>query len=344
MSPDGSDGSVAPPGADRPQWWTGARIAAFVLLAVFTFYGIYSTFSGDFAEMKGFWAGKLGLLPWLLALALFDVILEWVAWVWVYERFGMRARGATGARVFLAAHAGLFLPAQLGRLIRPDAMVRLGRGTMAKGMKAEAAVFVIDALAVFALLAGVAAWLIHPLLTPLAAALVIVACLSLGNLIAERLAGTPLGLPRAFWWSTPTVAIVLIEMLGWTTHGFSFYLLVRDLPGSIGIWDSLFFAPAAAVLGVGSGLPGGIGATEGMLGAALRFADVPATVLPSVVGGFRLVTFWIWIPIGWFALASTRRRQGRHAVRVAEGTHVPKRSMKGFADESPSEAVGDPRP
>jgi len=344
MSPPGSRGSE--PEAERAEekWWTGARVAAFVLLLGFTAYGIYSTFGGDLEEMKGFWRGKLGLLPWLLALALFDVILEWVAWVWVYERFGMRARGPTGARVFLAAHAGLFLPAQLGRLIRPDAMVRLGRGTMAKGMKAEAAVFAIDALSVLALLAGVAAWLIHPLLTPLAGAGVIVVCLFLGNFIAERLAGTPLGLPRAFWWSVPTVAVVLIEMLGWATHGFSFYLLARDLPGSVGVWDSLFFAPAAAVLGVGSGLPGGIGATEGMLGAALRFSEVPASVLPSVVGGFRLVTFWIWIPIGWLALASTRRRQGRHAVRVAEGTHVPRRSMKGFADDPPTEALGDPRP
>ena len=339
MSTEGPGGA---PKANRA-WWTGARITAFVLLAAFTIYGIYSSFGGDFEEMKRFWSGKLWLLPWLLALAFFDVVLEWVAWVWVFERFGMRARGATGARVFLSSYAGLFLPAQLGRLIRPDAMVRLGRGAMAQGAKAEAAVFVIDALSVFAMLAGVAAWLVSPLLTPVAAALVIVVCLFLGNFIAERLAGTPLGLPRAFWWSAPTVAIVLIEMLGWTAHGFSFYLLVRDLPGNVGVWDSLFFAPAAAVLGVGSGLPGGIGATEGMLGATLRLADVPTAILPSVVGGFRLVTFWIWIPIGWLALASTRRRQGRHAVRVAEGTHVPRKSMKGFADESPSDAVGDTR-
>jgi uncharacterized membrane protein YbhN (UPF0104 family) len=62
------------------------------------------------------------------------------------------------------------------------------------------------------------------------------------------------------------------------------------------------------VVGVSTGLPGGIGATEGMLGAALSWIKIPADQLALTVGGFRIAVFWIWIPIGWAALAVLRRR------------------------------------
>jgi uncharacterized membrane protein YbhN (UPF0104 family) len=55
-------------------------------------------------------------------------------------------------------------------------------------------------------------------------------------------------------------------------------------------------------------LPGGIGVTEGILGASLRFRSVPVEHLAIVVAAFRLFTFWIWIPIGWLALFALKRQ------------------------------------
>ena len=103
------------------------------------------------------------------------------------------------------------------------------------------------------------------------------------------------------------MGIVSVQMAGWVAHGFALYVVVAGLPGAMTLWDSLFFAPGAAVLGTGTGLPGGIGATEGILGASLRLRSVPVEHLAIAVAAFRLITFWMWIPIGWFALIIARR-------------------------------------
>jgi uncharacterized membrane protein YbhN (UPF0104 family) len=291
-----------------PRWYRIARFIGFLLLAGITVYGIREFLAGDWPAVTEYWLGKYPLLLLILVLALLDMTLEAFAWQWAYERFSLRARDLRGFGVALSANAGLLLPAQLGRLIRPDDMVKLGRGSLAECAKAEATVFVFDALSVVSLLAGVVAWRIHPLLTPLTISLVIATSLFLGNRVAERLAGTKLGLPHHFWWSWQSVAIVIIQMTGWVANAIAFYVLVSGLPGNFTLWDALFIAPASSVLGLGTGMPGGIGATEGLLGSALRFNEVPAEHLALVVGAFRVVTFWIRLPIGWLALTLARRK------------------------------------
>jgi uncharacterized membrane protein YbhN (UPF0104 family) len=40
----------------------------------------------------------------------------------------------------------------------------------------------------------------------------------------------------------------------------------------------------------------------------LRLRSVPVEHLAIAVAAFRLITFWLWIPVGWLALAVLRRR------------------------------------
>jgi uncharacterized membrane protein YbhN (UPF0104 family) len=101
--------------------------------------------------------------------------------------------------------------------------------------------------------------------------------------------------------------IILVCMSGWVAHGVALHVVVSELPGDMTLWDSLFFGPGSAVLGVATGLPGGIGATEGFLGASLRIRSVPIEHLAIAVAAFRLITFWMWIPLGWIAIAIMRR-------------------------------------
>jgi len=301
------------PSGEPSAWQRYAHIVGLILLALVTVYGLREFIGGDWEAVTRYWRAQLHLLPWILLLFLIDVSLEGVAWIWVYERFGMRAADSRGFAVYLSGNAGLLLPAQLGRLIRPDSMIQLGRGTMPQCLKAEASVFLLDALSVVSLLAGCVLWGIHPLAALVGVPLIIACALYLAHLVADRLTGTKLGLPRDFWWNWQSFTIVLVEMAGWAIHGASFYILVSDLPGNMTLRDALFFAPGSAVLGVGTGLPGGLGATEGLLGSALRFNQVPAEHLALVVGAFRVVTFWIRLPIGWTALWWARRK-GRFAM------------------------------
>lgn len=295
-----------------------ARTGALVLLIGVTAYGIYTFLQGDPMAAANFWRDKIAIIPLVVLLAILDPALEATGWMWVYERLGIKAFDSVGVNAYLAGRAGLLLPAQLGRLIRPDAMLRMKRGGLRHCLKAEAVSFVLDTTSVFALLAALLAYRLHPLAAPAAALAVIAVSLFLGDQLADMLTGTKLELPRAFWWRWKTLAILVVEMAGWVAHGAAFYLVIKGLPGNANLWDALFYAPAAAVLGVATGLPGGIGATEGFLGASLRLMKIPSEHLVVAVGGFRLVTFWMWLPIGWIALGVLKRRAAR-----LEGVDLP---------------------
>jgi len=298
-------------------WRRYARWSGFAVLAAVTVYGLVEFTSGDGSAVLAYWRTKLYLLPVVLGFAMLDVALEGLAWIWVAARFGLRTVDWKGARLFLTAKAGLVMPAQLGRLIRPDAMARAGRGTVSQCLKMEGAVFVFDSLSVLALLVGMVAWLVHPLLGALAAVVLILTVLFLGGRFGKRLDGTRFELPAGIWWSWQSFAIVLIQMTGWLAHGMAYYTVVADLPGDTSLWNALFVAPLSAVLGVSTGLPGGVGAIEGVLGVSLRFNGVPAEHLALAIAAFRLVTFWIWIPIGWLALVGVGRRSRARSKATA---------------------------
>lgn len=301
-----------------PTWYRRARILGFLLLAAMTVYGIKEFAETGWDGVSRYGSSKAPILPVVFFLALADMTLEGMAWRRVYRGFGVRVRDRIGWLIAFSANAGVLLPAQLGRLIRPDRVARLGRGELAVCAKAEGAVFVFDALSVFTLVAGVVAWRVHPALSVPVAAIVLGTSLWLGNRIGDRLTGTRLDLPRNFWWSWRAVSVVLLEASGWVANAAAFYLLVVGLPGHVSFWDAMFVAPVTAVLGLGSGLPGGIGATEGLLGAALRLREVPAAQMALVVGVFRVVTFWLRLPIGWIALISVRRVTRRQESLVRQ--------------------------
>jgi uncharacterized membrane protein YbhN (UPF0104 family) len=198
-------------------------------------------------------------------------------------------------------------------------MVRLRRGELGDCLKAEAVVFVLDSISVLALFAALLAFRVHGLLALAAGAGVIAVCLLLGNVILKLLSDTKLQLPRGFWLSWTTFAIVVLQSTGWIAHGFAFFMLASDMPGNIGLWDALFLAPGAAVLGLGSGLPGGIGATEALLGVSMGLKGVPQEHLAMGVAAFRIVTFWLLLPMGWIALAYVGRQSRKRCAALDEG-------------------------
>lgn len=288
-----------------------SRLASFLVLAAVTIFGIYRFVTGDWSDVVAYWRDHLEVIPLLLGLSIIDVTLEAIAWMWVYHRFRIRAFDRGGVCAFLTARAGLLLPAQLGRLMRPDAMARLERGSIADALKAEGVVFVLDGISVVALLAGLLVYRAYPAAAPVAALAIIAtigSMLFLGNASSRLVTNTRLQLPAAFWWAWPTIFITFISMGGWVANGLALHIVVADLPGDMTLWDSLFLGPGSAVLGVATGLPGGIGVTEGILGASLRLRSVPVEHLAVAVAAFRLITFWIWIPTGWMAMAILRRR------------------------------------
>jgi uncharacterized membrane protein YbhN (UPF0104 family) len=284
-----------------------SRLFAFALLIIITLYGVFKLINSDWTEVTAYWKSHSSIIPLLVAVSIVDVALECMAWMWVYHRFGIKVFDRTGALAFLSGRAGLLMPAQLGRLIRPDAMLKQKRTTVSAALKAEAVLFGLDGISVVSLLAGLIVFQLYPFAAPLVVVAVITSSMLLGNFVTQLLTHTRLELPTEFWWKMTTFLIILVCMSGWIAHGVALHVVVAGLPGEMTLWDSLFFGPGSAVLGVATGLPGGIGATEGFLGASLRIRSIPLEHLAIAVAAFRLITFWMWIPIGWIAIAILRR-------------------------------------
>lgn len=316
-------------------WQRYARLVGFLILVVVSIYGIRQFLAGDVGAVTALWRSKINVLPLVLFFAMLDLSFEAAGWMWILRRLGLKSTDYTGVCVCISGKAGLLLPAQLGRLIRPDLMVRLGRGTLGENLKAEGAVFVLDAVSVVALFAGLVSWRVIPVLGPLASATVIVVALFLGNRLASLLSGTRLEFPRSFWWSWQAFVIVVVEASGWIAHGIAFYVLASTMPGNVGVWDSLFLAPGSAVIGLASGLPGGLGLTDGLLSASLGISGVPAAHHALGVATFRVITFWFLLPIGWIALALAGRQIRRRNDRLKEARAAERSRRTAAAEPTP---------
>ncbi|MFG0285896.1 MAG: hypothetical protein ACF8R7_15880 [Phycisphaerales bacterium JB039] len=297
-------------------------IAALVVLLGVTVYGVYGFITSGSEATLDYWLDRIHLAPLVLAIAAIDIALECTAWLWVYSRFGIKSWDRGAVQCFLAGRAGLLLPAQLGRLISPNTMARQGRGKLSTCLKAEGVTFAINVASVGLLIVALIAALTHPLLFPVVVLGAITVLALAGDRVGKLVAHTRLALPEGLWRSPATFGIMLVQMAAWTAHGIGLWVLIKDLPGNAGMWQTVLFSSLAAVLGVGSGLPGGVGATEGLLGFALRLMHIPTEHLVMAVGGFRLATFWIWIPIGWGALVLARRRSMMAPAPAASAAQV----------------------
>ncbi len=306
--PTGSDHGETNRNSRASGWQRYARLIGLLVLVAVSAYGISQFLAGDAVAVTEVWKGQVTILPAVFLFAMINLGFEVTGWLWTFQFLGLKANDRVAVGVCVAGKAGLLLPAQLGRLIRPDLMVRLGRGTFGENLKAEAAVFLLDGLAVVALFAGLMAWRVHPLLSPPAFVAVVVVALFLGSRVARLLSDTRFHFPDSFWLSWQAFAITVVDAAGWACHGVAFYILTADLPGAMTLWDALFLAPGSAVIGLASGLPGGLGLTDGLLGASLGVGGVPAAHHALGVAAFRLLTFWLLLPIGWIALLWTSRK------------------------------------
>ena len=302
-----------------------ARRLAYAALALGTVgYAVHAFATGDTQEAMAFWRGQLILVPLLLLIACVDIALECVSWMWVYSRFGIRSWNRDGLYSCVATRAGLLLPAQLNRLIRPECMTRLGRASSRDALMAEGATFVLDATSALALLVGVTAFLVHPALGIAASLVTIGVVLFFGDTVADKLSDTKLATPRGFWRSRASWATIMLQMGGWVAFGLGLWLILRNVPPSLPLSETVLYATLASVIGAGTGIPGGgLGVMESALGISLRLRSVDPEHLVIVVLSFRLLTFWVWIPVGWVALMLVNRRVASRGAAPLTGAPDP---------------------
>ena len=87
----------------------------------------------------------------------------------------------------------------------------------------------------------------------------------------------------------------------------------------------------AAALGSAAPTPGGLGAVEGALVAALTGYGMPAGNAVSAVLTFRLVTYWLPMLPGWFMFQQMQRREEPSGCRRSAA------AQQGVGDEAAQE-------
>ena len=84
---------------------------------------------------------------------------------------------------------------------------------------------------------------------------------------------------------------------------------VHALGGSVSIASVAVVYLTGSALGSAAPTPGGLGAVEVALSAGLTAAGLGNATAISSVLLFRLLTFWLPVPVGWAAFNYLQRKQ-----------------------------------
>jgi uncharacterized membrane protein YbhN (UPF0104 family) len=162
-----------------------------------------------------------------------------------------------------------------------------------------------------------------PIKVPVAAYFVLAGLVAIAAVVAALPAGRRLLRARV----VPTINQVLPQLLQIAQHpgklaeGVGGALLlsaayigcldvcIHAFGGSVGIAGVAVVYLTGSAIGSLVPTPGGLGAVEAALTAGLTAAGLPGAVALSSVLLYRLLTFWLPVPIGWVALKYLERQQ-----------------------------------
>ena len=278
------------------------------VLAAVTAYGLRAFFHEDWRGALAFWQGRLWVLGAGLALHGLDLSIECCLWAAILAVFGVRLPVRRIPAVFFSGFAGSLMPVQLGRLIRCEQISRMGLGRFGDVLRAEVILGGVGALGGLAVMAGALVmsrvpWAGVPLmfLAPPAALWLASWVWSLLPLSARAFPGETLRKPAV-------LAVSCLTPVGWILNSMVLHLVIRGSAPPYPLWQVIFMPPSYMLLGTASGVPGGVGVVETLLGATLvRWISLPDAHVLLAVAAFRLITFWVWVGVGWLALLRVLR-------------------------------------
>jgi uncharacterized protein (TIRG00374 family) len=101
-----------------------------------------------------------------------------------------------------------------------------------------------------------------------------------------------------------------VGLLAWSLEGAGLGILSSMFPGHhVHLLTAVGIYGVAVLLGSLSFLPGGLGGTEAVMAALLATHGLKLSEAVLVTLTCRLVTLWLAVAIGWFAVLVLRRAQ-----------------------------------
>ncbi|HEY85588.1 MAG TPA: flippase-like domain-containing protein [Chloroflexi bacterium] len=297
----------------------GKLIFGFILaFAVFIGLGIYADFRVMLRLLQGF---RWMLLPVILSLTIFNYALRFSKWHYYLRQIGVKNLSWwADLRVYVGGFAFSLTPGKVGELVRLSWLKNLADVHPAKTAPVAVAERLTDGMAMvlIALLSG----FIYPQYWPV---LLSIGVILLGAVIVIQFRSL------ALWMLNLGEKILLVskiihhlhtlyesayELLGWRnllvavglgttawlSQGVAFYLVLLGLgvsPSPDMLILAIFILAFSTVAGGASGVPGGLGVTEGGLtGMLILLAALPADLAATATLLIRFCTMWLGVTLG----------------------------------------------
>lgn len=287
-------------------------------VAVMVGLGIYADFTEMARLLRAF---RWGLLPAIIGLTVINYLLRFSKWHFYLRQIGVKNLSwGADLRIFLGGFGFSLTPGKAGELVRLLWLKNLANVHPAKTAPVALAERLTDgiAMAILSLVGG----LMYPQFTP--AALTIGAVLVVAVVVIQIR-------PLALWTlgvgeKLPLVSkiahhlhdlyesayellrlknllvAVTLGTVAWVSEGVALYLVLRGLglPADAQLAAlSVFILAFASVAGGASGVPGGLGVTEGGLTGMLQLlAGASENVAATATLLIRFATMWFGVALG----------------------------------------------
>ena len=307
----------------------GLGVAVYVVLAVLG--GIENLREA----LDGF---RYGLIPVILGLVALSYVGRFVRWIYYLRLLGISVPLGVNAAIFAAGLSMTVSPGKLGEVLKSVFVKQAVGAPIARTAPIVVAERATDGTGMVAWgLLGALAFSFGPgilvgflLLTVLGIAVLRSKRLSL---LAERLL---LRLPVVnrfaphlsdFHGATdellgvrPLVVGSVLSFLAWGLEITAVYLCSVGIGAGLPFLLVVFVFAAGSLLGVGSMLPGGIGAAEASMAGMFRFyAGLPGGLAVALTFLIRLVTLWFAAVVGIVGLMIVRSMLGNAAETPVSG-------------------------
>lgn len=287
-------------------------------VAVFAALGLYADFAEVGRLLKNF---NWWLLPVILGLTALNYGIRFIKWHYYLGRLGVKNVPVRDDLLIFLGGFGLTLtPGKVGELVRMVWLKNRAGAHPARTAPMAFAERLTDgvAMALLALLGGFVYPQYWPVIIPialgLAAAVIVIQirplalmCLTLGEnlpLVARFIHHLRALYESAYELFKPQSLLVAVGLglAGWVCEAIAFYLVLVGLgiTGSSRLFLlAVFIFSFAAIAGGASGLPGGLGVTEGSITGMLQLlAGQPENVAATATLLIRICTMWFGITLG----------------------------------------------
>lgn len=262
------------------------------------------------------------LFPVVMLLASGNYLIRMIRWHLYLRNVGVYLSIKESAAVFLSGLAMSVTPGKFGELLKAQYIKNINgtkRRVTAPVIVAEritdlVGVLVLASFGVFQFSYGEIVFYI--VLGVILVGIIMISSRKLSLWIIGRLKPLPFIGPRvpkleeayesmaALLKISSLLPATILSILAWGCESMGFYMVLNSFPGvSISLENALFIYAFAILVGAVTMLPGGLGATEGIMTGLLVLLMVPGAESVAATLITRLGTLWYAVALGFTAMA-----------------------------------------